>query len=234
MNASDRLIVALDRSSRSEILRLVDELSGLAGVFKVGLQAFTANGPDLVREIAARGERVFLDLKLHDIPNTVRKAVEEASRLGAEMLTVHASGGEAMMRAAAEAAAGSGRPLLVLGVTVLTSLDARSIAQIGLEGSAEQAARRLASLAKGAGLGGVVASPREIAAIRREIGAGITIVTPGIRAARETAGDQSRTLPADEALRLGADYLVVGRPITESPRPREAAEAFVREMSGSH
>src|SRR5688500_19613249 len=126
--ASDRLIVALDRSSRDEILRLVDALSGVAGVFKIGLQAFLANGPDLVREIAGRGESVFLDLKLHDIPNTVRRAVEQARELGAAMLTVHASGGAAMMRSAAEAVPGSGAPMLLLGGTVLTSLDDAALA----------------------------------------------------------------------------------------------------------
>jgi orotidine-5'-phosphate decarboxylase len=233
MKPSDRLIVALDRSDRHEILELVDELSGLAGLFKIGLQAFVANGPSLVREISDRGERVFLDLKLHDIPNTVRKSVEEAARLGAAMLTIHASGGEEMIRAASGAAKSSGGSLLILGVTVLTSLDEQSLERIGMREGAEAAVIRLAHLARDGGAGGVVASPREIAAIRRTCGASLKIITPGIRTAGETAGDQARTLSAREAVAAGADYIVVGRPIIDAPNRREAAESLIASISSA-
>lgn len=230
MKPADRLIVALDRSSRLEILDIVDELSGLAGVFKIGLQAFIANGPSLVREISARGERVFLDLKLHDIPNTVRKSVEEAARLGVAMLTIHASGGDEMIRAASDAARSSGGSLMILGVTVLTSLDEKSLEGIGMRDGAEATVIRLASLALESGAGGVVASPREIAAIRRACGHDLKIITPGIRTAGEAAGDQARTLSAREAVEAGADYIVVGRPIIDAPNRREAAESLVASM----
>jgi len=230
MKPADRLIVALDRSSRLEILDIVDELSGLAGVFKIGLQAFIANGPSLVREISARGERVFLDLKLHDIPNTVRKSVEEAARLGVAMLTIHASGGEEMIRAASKAARSSGGSLMILGVTVLTSLDEKSLEGIGMRDGAEAAVIRLANLALESGAGGVVASPREIAAIRRACGHDLKIITPGIRTAGEAAGDQARTLSAREAVEAGADYIVVGRPIIDAPNRREAAESLIASM----
>ncbi|HEY0592763.1 MAG TPA: orotidine-5'-phosphate decarboxylase [Thermoanaerobaculia bacterium] len=228
MVPSDRLIVALDRSTRDDLLRLTRDLAGVAGVFKIGLQAFVANGPDLVREITREGHRVFLDLKLHDIPNTVARSVAEAARLGVAMLTVHASGGPAMLRAAADAAAGS--DLLVLGVTVLTALDAAALGSIGVSGTPEEAVVRLARLARESGLGGVVASPREIGPIRAACGTGLKIVTPGIRAGGG-ADDQARTLSAREAIAAGADWIVVGRPITDAESPRAAAEAIVREIS---
>ncbi|MFN2237805.1 MAG: orotidine-5'-phosphate decarboxylase [Thermoanaerobaculia bacterium] len=231
MKPSDRLIVALDRSNRLEILDIVDELSGLAGLFKIGLQSFVANGPSLVREISDRGERVFLDLKLHDIPNTVRKSVEEAARLGAAMLTIHASGGEEMIRAASDAARSSGGSLMILGVTVLTSLDGQSLERIGMRDGAEAAVIRLAHLAMDGGAGGVVASPREIVAIRRACGESLKIITPGIRTASEAAGDQARTLSAREAVEAGADYIVVGRPIIDAPNRREAAVSLIASIS---
>lgn len=227
MVPNSRLIVALDRSGRGDLLRLAGELTGVAGMLKIGLQAFVANGPDIVRSISHRGHSVFLDLKLHDIPNTVARAVAEAARLGVSMLTVHASGGAAMMGAAADAAAGT--PLLLLGVTVLTSLDDASLGEIGFEGSAETNVIRLARLAKQSGLGGVVASPREIASIRAACGPDLKIVTPGIR----TGGggdDQARTLSAREAIEAGADWIVVGRPITDTRDPRESALAILREI----
>jgi orotidine-5'-phosphate decarboxylase len=229
MVPSDRLVVALDRSDRADVLRLVEALSGVAGVFKIGLQAFVANGPDLAREIASGGHRVFLDLKLHDIPNTVARSVAEAARIGVSMLTLHASGGEAMMRAAADAAKGS--PLLLLGVTVLTSLDDAALGAIGFAGTSERTVTRLAALARSSGIGGVVASPREIGAIRAACGDGVKIVTPGIRSGGP-ADDQARTLSAREAIRAGADFIVVGRPITDAPDPRAAATAIVREIAG--
>ena len=224
MNARDRLVVAVDLSTRDEILRLVDSLTGVVGVFKIGLQAFIANGPSIVREVVARGERVFLDLKIHDIPNTAGHAVSEAAALGASIATVHASGGESMLRACAHSS------LLVLGVTMLTSLDEREINGVGFEGSPLQNAVRLARLSKVAGLGGVVASPLEIHAIREACGAGFVILTPGIRPAGSDAGDQRRTMTPREAVTAGADYIVVGRPITSAADTRSAAQKIVEEM----
>ena len=225
MHPRDRLVIAVDLSSRDEILRLVDELRGSVGVFKIGLQAFIANGPSIVREIVASGERVFLDLKIHDIPNTAKHAVAEAASLGASMATVHAAGGEAMLRACAHDS------LLVLGVTVLTSLDEAELARIGFHGLPVDNAVRLARLAKDSGLRGVVASPLEIASIREACGAGFVILTPGIRPAGADAGDQRRTMTPGEAVAAGADYIVVGRPITSAAAPRSAALRIVEEMS---
>jgi orotidine-5'-phosphate decarboxylase len=223
MQASDRLIVAADFSTRDEILRLADDLRGVAGVIKLGLQAFVANGPGLVREVTSGGHRVFLDLKLHDIPNTVSHAAAEAAKLGVAMLTVHATGG-------AEHGLAAAQPLLVLGVTVLTSLSDRDVEEIGLTGTASSNAVRLARLAQRCGLGGVVASPLEIAAIRDACGAELAIVTPGIRPAGEDRGDQQRTMTPLEAVRAGADYIVVGRPITGARNPRHAAMKIVEDM----
>lgn len=224
MQASDRLIVAADFSTRDEILRLADELRGVAGVIKLGLQAFVANGPGVVREVTSGGHQVFLDLKLHDIPNTVSQAAAEAAKLGVRMLTVHASGGETMLRAA------TAPPLLVLGVTVLTSLSDRDVEEIGFTGTASLNAVRLARLAQRCGLGGVVASPLEIASIREACGTKLAIVTPGIRPAGEDRGDQQRTMTPFEAMRAGADYIVVGRPITGAKNRRDAAMKIVEEM----
>ena len=223
MQAVDRLVVALDLSARDDILRLVDELHGAAGVFKIGLQAFIASGPSIVREIVSRGERVFLDLKIHDIPNTAGHAVREAVSLGAAIVTVHASGGDAMLRACAA----SQGDALVLGVTVLTSLNEPELHDIGFSGSLESNAVRLANLARTAGLRGVVASAREIAAIREACGRELVILTPGIRPAGGGADDQRRTMTPEEAIRAGADYIVVGRPITAAPDRRAAAMKIV-------
>jgi len=225
MQARDRLVVAVDLSSRDDILHLVDELRGAAGVFKIGLQAFVANGPGLVREIVDSGEKVFLDLKIHDIPNTAGHAVGVADALGASIVTVHASGGEAMLRACSSTRA------LVLGVTVLTSLDDADVARIGFNGSAVESAVRLARLSKSSGLRGVVSSPREIAAIREACGPDFVILTPGIRPSGEAAGDQRRTMTPHDAINAGADYIVVGRPITNAKSRREAALRIVDEMS---
>ena len=227
MQAVDRLVVALDLSVRDDILKVVDELHGAAGVFKIGLQAFIANGPALVREIVARGDRVFLDLKIHDIPNTAKHAVTEAVFLGASIVTVHAAGGDAMLRACAE----SQRDALVLGVTVLTSLDESDLPLIGLSGTVPSNAVHLAKLVQRAGLQGVVASPREIGALREACGRDLVILTPGIRPAGEDAADQRRTMTPGEAVRAGADYLVVGRPITAARDRRAAAMKIVEEIS---
>jgi orotidine-5'-phosphate decarboxylase len=226
MQARDRLVVAVDLSSRDEILALVDELHGAAGVFKVGLQAFICNGPGVVREIVGRGERVFLDLKIHDIPNTASRAVAEGVSHGASMLTVHASGGESMLRACAQSAGVA----LVLGVTILTSLDADQLEQIGWTRSPIDSAVRLARLARVAGLRGAVASPLEIRAIREACGGDFVIVTPGIRPAGSGADDQRRTLTPAEAIAAGADYIVVGRPITAAVSRRDAAMKVIDEM----
>jgi orotidine-5'-phosphate decarboxylase len=225
MEARDRLIVALDASTREEILSLADRLEGVAGVLKIGLQAFIANGPEIVREITGRGTRLFLDLKIHDIPNTAARAVAEAASLGAAMTTVHAAGGESMLRACA----GSG--LLVLGVTVLTSLDEEELTAIGFSGSLPGNAVRLARLVQQSGLGGVVASPLEIGPIREACGDGLVIVTPGIRPSGAAAGDQRRTMTPREAIEAGADYIVVGRPITAASDPQAAAQRILDEMS---
>lgn len=225
MQARDRLIVAADLSSRDEILALADEMHGVAGLLKIGLQAFVANGPALVREVVARGVKVFLDLKLHDIPNTVQHAVGEAEKLGVAMLTAHASGGTAMLRAAAS------EKILVLGVTVLTSLDDAELRRVGFAAEAMTTAARLAVLAQEAGLRGVVASPLEIRAIRDACGQDLTIVTPGVRPAGTDRGDQRRTMTPREAIAAGADYIVVGRPITEKKNRRDAAVQIVDEMS---
>ena len=195
-------------------------------MFKLGLQAFIANGPSIVRDVVATGEKVFLDLKIHDIPNTAKHAIAEAAGLGATMATVHAAGGEAMLRACAHDS------LLVLGVTVLTSLAESDLLQIGMGGNAVENAVRLAMLAQSAGLRGVVASPLEIEAIREACGAGFVILTPGIRPAGSDAGDQRRTMTPREAIATGADYIVVGRPITGAADPRSAALAIVEEMAG--
>jgi orotidine-5'-phosphate decarboxylase len=222
----DRLIIALDFATRDEVLRMADRLHGLAGVFKIGLQAFTATGPDLVRELVARGETIFLDLKLHDIPNTVEKAAASAQALGVSMLTVHASGGLSMLRAARTSAP----HLRILGVTVLTSLSEKDLAMVGFQGDLQSSVLRLARLAREADLAGVVASPREIAAIREASGKDFLIVTPGIRASGDDAADQQRTLSAGEAIRAGADYIVVGRPITAASDPCAAAQRIIDEL----
>jgi len=227
MQARDRLVVALDVSSRDEILSLVDELHGIAGTFKIGLQAFISNGPSIVRELVSRGERVFLDLKIHDIPNTAKHAVESAVSLGASIITVHASGGEAMLRACAE----SSNDALVLGVTVLTSIDEADLLRIGFGGTPISNAAHLAQLVQESGLRGAVASPREIAAIREACGKDFVILTPGIRAAGSDAGDQRRTMSARDAIESGADYIVVGRPITAAKNRREAALRMLDELS---
>ncbi len=227
MQSRDRLIVAIDRSSRDEILRLADALHDTAGVLKIGLQAFVANGPSLVRELVARGERIFLDLKIHDIPNTAKHAVAEAVALGVEMVTVHASGGPAMLEAcAAEAPA---HPLL-LGVTILTSFDEVEVQAVGFPGTTVENAVRLAQLAQRSGLRGVVTSPQEIEAIRGACGPGLTLVVPGIRPEGSDAGDQRRTKTPAAAIAAGADYIVVGRPITDARDPRAAAADIVASL----
>jgi orotidine-5'-phosphate decarboxylase len=224
----DQLLVALDVDSAREAHGLADRLRGVAGGFKIGSRLFTTEGPRLVEELALRGDRVFLDLKFHDIPHTVAGAVAAAARLGVWMVNVHASGGADMMRAARAAAdeesSRTGRRApLVIAVTVLTSLDQVRLDETGVSARVDQQVERLAYLARTAGLDGVVASAHEIAGIRRQCGAGFVIVTPGIRGAGEAKGDQSRTMSAAAALEAGANYLVVGRPIIAAGDPQAAA-----------
>ncbi|MEO8033126.1 MAG: orotidine-5'-phosphate decarboxylase [Acidobacteriota bacterium] len=225
MQARDRLVVAVDLSSRDEILTLIDELRDVAGMFKIGLQAFIANGPGIVREIVATGAKVFLDLKIHDIPNTAQHALGEAAELGAAIVTVHAAGGAAMLAASAR------EDMLVLAVTILTSLDESELGKIGFGGSVVDNAVRLALLARSAGLRGVVASPLEIRRIRESCGDSFVILTPGIRASGGDAADQRRTMTAAEAIAEGADYLVVGRPITRAKDRRGAAMQLVDQIA---
>ena len=230
----DQLLVALDVDTVAEARALAEQLRGVAGGFKIGSRLFTSEGPGIVEDLAARGERVFLDLKFHDIPNTVAGSVAAATRLGVWMLNVHALGGGAMMRAARDAAhqeaARTSRPApLVIAVTMLTSLDQRALTEIGMADAMTAQVGRLAALSEASGLDGVVASPHEIDIIRRRCGRQFVIVTPGIRGATDVKGDQSRTMTAVEALASGATYLVVGRPIIAAADPRAAAERIVAE-----
>ncbi len=225
----DRLIVALDVSTAREAGELVRRIGDGAGLFKVGLQLFTNEGPALVREMVASGRRVFLDLKLHDIPNTVSHAVKAASELRVDMLTVHASGGAAMLRAAAEAA---GRVNL-LAVTVLTSFAEADLNEVGVPTDISSQVLRMGELAKGSGIRGVVSSPREASLLRKNLGEDFLIVTPGIRPAGADVNDQQRIATPGSALAAGASHLVVGRPITHAPDPAQAARAIVQEMVGA-
>jgi orotidine-5'-phosphate decarboxylase len=225
----DQLLVALDVDTAVEARALADRLRGVCGGFKIGSRLFTSHGPSIVEELAARGDRVFLDLKFHDIPHTVAGAVAAATRLGAWMINVHASGGAAMMKAARaaadEEAARASRPApIVIAVTMLTSLNDAMLTEVGFAGGVTDQVERLARLAQTAGLDGVVASAQEIALIRRRCGSAFAIVTPGIRGAGDAVGDQSRTMSAAQALAAGSTYLVVGRPIIASADPRAAAE----------
>jgi orotidine-5'-phosphate decarboxylase len=233
----ERLVVALDVETGIQALDLVRSLHGTVGMFKIGKQLFTAEGPVLVREIVGMGERVFLDLKYHDIPATVSKACVEAAKLGVSLLNVHASGGRVMLRDAAYALADFCakerivRPTL-LAVTVLTSLDDELLAETGVGEPASAHVVRLASLARECGVDGVVASPLEIELIRRHVASrDFVVLTPGIRPAGAAAGDQRRVMTPAEAIAAGADYIVVGRPITAAEEPRAAAEAIAREMA---
>ncbi|HEY2941775.1 MAG TPA: orotidine-5'-phosphate decarboxylase [Vicinamibacteria bacterium] len=231
MNARDRLVVALDVATPEEASVLVERLAGLAGMFKVGSQLFTAGGPDLVRGLVARGEKIFLDLKYHDIPHTVAGAVSAACRLGVSLVDVHALGGKAMMEAAVGAMPAMGTRLLA--ITVLTSHDAASFGDLGLAGDVAETVRRLARLAYAAEVDGVVASPQEVPIIREACGKDFLVVTPGIRPAGARTGDQARAATPAAALQAGADLLVVGRPIIEAADPAAAARAILREMEGA-
>lgn len=234
MKPGDRLCVALDFSGRAAAIAAARRLQGRAGWFKIGLELFVSEGPDLVAEISRSG-RVFLDLKLHDIPNTAAAAIAAAVRTGAALVNVHAAGGREMMMRAGEAAAqeaaarGLERPLVV-AVTVLTSLDGAALAEIGLAGTPEEAASRLARLAREAGLDGVVCSSGDLARIRRDCGSDFWTVVPGIRPEFAAAQDQKRTARPSEAIEAGASLIVVGRPITRAADLEAAADAVLREM----
>jgi orotidine-5'-phosphate decarboxylase len=236
-NPGNPLLVALDVDGADRALAIAEQVGGVAGGLKVGSRLFTMAGPDLVRRLVDSGARVFLDLKFHDIPNTVAQAVDAAVRTGAWMINVHASGGPAMMqaatRAAADAAAATGvPPPLVIGVTVLTSMDEQTLMQTGVMRPLVDHVLALARMAQSAGLHGVVASPQETSAIRQACGPDFAIVTPGIRGASagQEKNDQSRTLGPAEAVKAGATYIVVGRPIIAAPDPRGAAQAIVEEL----
>ena len=227
----ERIIVALDTDSPESAMVNVASLSGEVGLFKVGMELFTIGGPGLIGRIRDAGADVFLDLKFHDIPNTVAGAVRSAAALGVKFATVHASGGKAMLYAAAEAAAGSGTT--ILAVTVLTSLDDADLSSIGFSLRTADAVERLADLAVASGIGGIVCSAKEVAAIRRRVGKNVILVTPGVRLPEDSMGDQKRVVTPSEAIRAGADYIVVGRPITKAADPVAAARKFATDMARS-
>jgi orotidine-5'-phosphate decarboxylase len=226
----DSLIVALDVANGDKARALIRDLGDAVTFFKVGMELFTAEGPAIVLDLVASGKRVFLDLKFHDIPNTVAGAVRTAASLGVSFLTVHAGGGSKMLRAAVEAASHSATKPTVLAVTVLTSLAADDLEEVGSSGGVEAQVLRLAGLAINAGCGGIVASAQEASALRQTLGTGFTLVTPGIRPPGGVAGDQARVVTPADAIGAGADYLVVGRPITASDSPRQAARAIAQEI----
>ncbi|MEI6668316.1 MAG: orotidine-5'-phosphate decarboxylase [Acidobacteriota bacterium] len=244
MTVRNPIIVALDVDSPAEALTLADQLKGAVGAVKVGSQLFTAAGPSIVARLAERGHKVFLDLKYHDIPNTVAGAAAEAAKLGAWMIDVHASGGLVMMKAAREAAGASAvaagiTPPLVIAITVLTSFDQNMIETVGIQRSIADQVDALAWLAQEAGLDGVVASPHEVGRLRAARGDGFVLVTPGIRAAApdepgRKRDDQARTMTAGAAMAAGANFIVVGRPIIAAPDPVAAAEGLAASLSSMH
>jgi orotidine-5'-phosphate decarboxylase len=227
--AKEKIIVALDAPDTAAALALADGLGDAVRWVKVGLQLFTAEGPAIVRTLKERGYRVFLDLKIHDIPNTAREAVHSAVALGVDMTTIHLSGGRKMVTEAVRAAQGS--PLLVLGVTVLTSFDDAELAGIGVLRPAAEQVETLVDLGVTCGLRGVVCSPQEIALLRARHGADLTIVTPGVRPAGAATDDQQRVMTPAAAVAAGASHLVIGRPITGAASPSAAAEAITRELA---
>ena len=226
---SNPIIAALDVPTANEALTLAKAIAPAVGAFKIGKELFVAEGPDIVRRVRDTGAAVFLDLKFHDIPNTVAKAVTSAAQQDVQMLTVHASGGTAMLRAAQEAAGDNGP--LVLGVTVLTSMDQQDLTELGIQKTPAEQVHHLAKLATAAGLCGLVCSPQEIAPLREMLPAEVQLVTPGIRPAGSASGDQKRVMTPADAITAGADWLVIGRPIYAAGNPREAAEA-IRESLG--
>jgi orotidine-5'-phosphate decarboxylase len=229
--ARSRLIVAIDVPDRTAALAAVDRLAGHVGVFKLGLEIFTAEGPDLVREIINRGERVFLDLKLHDIPNTVAGAVRSACRMGVGMLTLHTSGGRKMLEAARDAALASANPPLLLAVTALTSLSPEDARGIGIRDPLAHWVEGLADLAYKAGIKGIVASSHELPQLFSRFSGKMKLVIPGIRPGGAQLQDQARAATPGDAIRAGADFLVVGRPILHAENPAQAADHIVLEIA---
>jgi orotidine-5'-phosphate decarboxylase len=229
------IIAALDVPSAEQALKLAQQIAPVVGAFKIGSELFTSAGPDIVKKIRATGAAVFLDLKFHDIPNTVAKAVASATRFDVQMITIHTSGGGEMMRAAEKSAHDTAKSLgqpapLVLGVTVLTSIDSNALAEIGCDSNVGHQVERLASLAVKSGLRGLVCSPLEIADLREILPTHIQLVTPGIRTGAEKADDQKRTLTPREAIQAGASWLVIGRPIYAAENPRAAAEKILSSL----
>ncbi len=231
------IIVALDVPTAEQAIQLAHALKGAVGALKIGSELFTSAGPSIVKELKATGAGVFLDLKFHDIPNTVAKAVAAATRMGVDMLTIHTCGGSEMMKAAEEAAqktalqAGVNAPI-VLGVTVLTSMDQQALSETGVGEDVGKQVERLASLAAQSGLRGLVCSPLEIALLRQILPAEMQLVTPGVRAAGQELGDQKRVLGPKEAMDAGANWLVIGRPIYQAANPRQAAEDILKLING--
>jgi orotidine-5'-phosphate decarboxylase len=224
---NNKIIVALDVPTKERALELVEQLRSEISFFKIGLQLYTAEGPEIVHAVLTTGANVWLDLKLYDIPNTVARAVESASILGVRMLTIHLSGGSEMIRAATAARA---KDMLLLGVTVLTSATEQTMREIGITDVVENQVIRLAKLGVAAGIGGVVASPHEIKTLRREFGDKIKIAVQGIRPTWAEPGDQKRFMTPREAMKAGADYIGIGRPITGHARPREAVARILDEL----
>jgi len=225
---SDKIIVALDVATKERALDLVEQLHDQISFFKIGLQLYTAEGPEIVRAVLSTGAKVWLDIKLHDIPNTVARAVESANRLGAHMLTIHLSGGSEMIRAATAARANN---ISILGVTVLTSATEQTLCEIGIVHKVDDQVLRLAKLGVEAQIDGVVASPHEIKVLRAEFSDKLKVVVQGIRPSWAEPGDQKRFMTPRKALAAGADYLGIGRPITAHPRPREAVAKILNELS---
>lgn len=227
MKTADRIIVALDFAARDEVVDLLDRLPELTFV-KVGMELFYSEGPSLVSLLKDRGLRVFVDLKVHDIPNTAHKAIKALSRLGCDMLNVHCAGGLEMMQRAREAA---GEDTKLIGVTMLTSIDQAIMnSQLGIRGTIADCVLNYAAMAKAAGLHGVVCSPHEVQALRSHLGKDFLAVTPGVRPAGSAAGDQRRSMTPAEAITAGSDYLVIGRPITANPDPGAAFAEILREI----
>ena len=224
---AEKIIVALDVATKAQAVALVEQLREQISFFKIGLQLYTAEGPEIVRAVLATGAKVFLDLKFNDIPTTVARTVEAASNLGVRMLTIHLSGGSDMIRAAV---AVPKNELLILGVTVLTSSNEGVLREIGISDEIDNQVLRLAKLGVANGVGGIVASPHEIKSLRAEFGDKIKIVVPGIRPSWSEPGDQKRFATPSEAIEAGADYLVIGRPITAHKNPREAVETILGEL----
>lgn len=224
----DRMIVALDFPTKTKALSFVSTLSDAVTTYKIGLQLYTAEGPEILRAVAATGAKVFLDLKLHDIPNTVARTVEAAGELGVQMLTVHLSGGRDMLSAAVAAKPPN---LLLLGVTVLTSATQETLRETGLDSGIEDQVLRLAELGQQAGIDGLISSPHEVRTLRERLGDEIKLITPGVRPTWAPANDQKRFTTPNEALKNGADYLVIGRPITASPDPRAAIDRLLAEIT---